>query len=1373
MWVKPQEVLLANAFWESERANPYFTLQKRRGHGGGGGFASLLLGTLDNVLDNKPQPFRILLQIQDSDVSYMIASSTSKSEIEENWSWLQSSMMNTLENFDSDEDIREFVKAKIESLVASTLLQNPHHSVDTDSEKFQSAKARFKRLFGMPDAEKLVNYYSCSFWKGKVPRQGWMYLSVNHLCFYSFLLGKEARVVVPWIDIVGLERTSGVVLPDGIKVTTRIHEYYFSMLLHATDTFNLIEQLANIGMKSLLSEEHSLEHDRRILPSIKRGKKRNSRRASSSLKRDLDARARSEHYRRTFHLPRDEKLDGNLQCTLWSPFNKAHMWGVLYISPNFICFESRIKQLCSVIIPMWEVSVVEKMSTTNIVPSAVHITTKSKLTFLFASLKDREFLLEKISDFLSKTPTVETIPEFFPDDANESVYFQPALKHVFCPVNEAGIPVKESVKEHLWSLHFAEYGRGICMYRTPKSHELILKGIPDSLRGEIWILFSGTINEITSNSGYYRRLVKESVGKMVMTSEEIERDLHRSLPGHPAFQSEVGIAALRRVLNAYAWRNPSIGYCQAMNIVASVLLLYCTEEEAFWLLTCVCENMLPDYYNTKVVGALVDQAVFEVLTEEYIPDLHAHLKGLGVLSMISLSWFLTIFISVVPLPCAVSILDCFFYDGAKVLFQLALSILEANKEKLIKCRDDGEAMTVLSAYFERVSCRDASHILQDTRKQKQKANSSTDVDVNDLIIGSYQKFGFLTTENIDKQRNQQRLRVVQHLEDSVKRNVLRCVAADSAFPTDELEELFVLFKSAHMKSRYWGRREKSERSLPSEHNSWRDPHEGIWIDNQRFQDLFSALSPWGVGEMSDVLANRCFKVVDTKCEGIINFKEFTIIFEKICRGDITQKMKLLYRMHLPPALPLQELQELSNNDVDSYDVVESAAEVTEEDRFLKSEEATNKEEPLYVIRTSRMEALGRVEDKENIVLTPSDSSPLSNHVIDSPLGTSPNFCSLTRSGEVITSSSKRPSFNKVDAELPDRSLSKSPLEFRVDHFEDELEEAMNDEHHIVHNTNNSDRASNDSSKPLSEKSAEVISDDNKDFKDGINKSQSVDKVVEHSVDDIDLDTTNLLELSNAESAEARLKVKKFVESMIEDNEKKNSDDELTDMNQAQFIELWKSFFSLFREDPTQEQALYQAIAKCGTLLLQIGDVAKETATNGAITSDNINGVTNEEVAELTENMSLVDNPNLDITSNENFVFVPTLHDSETSSVSSNDFLSVKTQEHSQDQDVLNETESKRTGDADTSMSRFDPDSVTSSQKIGCMPENESNTTKELPGENQAVGLLDQEWKIRYGQFLACMLSEPVLCEHFEKLFDLANAMKRYKQEGEFKTMFSP
>lgn len=52
MWVKPEEVLIANALWSTERANPYFVLQRRKGHGTKG-LSSILVYTLDSVLDTK------------------------------------------------------------------------------------------------------------------------------------------------------------------------------------------------------------------------------------------------------------------------------------------------------------------------------------------------------------------------------------------------------------------------------------------------------------------------------------------------------------------------------------------------------------------------------------------------------------------------------------------------------------------------------------------------------------------------------------------------------------------------------------------------------------------------------------------------------------------------------------------------------------------------------------------------------------------------------------------------------------------------------------------------------------------------------------------------------------------------------------------------------------------------------------------------------------------------------------------------------------------------------------------------------------------------------------------------------------------------
>ena len=51
-------------------------------------------------------------------------------------------------------------------------------------------------------------------------------------------------------------------------------------------------------------------------------------------------------------------------------------------------------------------------------------------------------------------------------------------------------------------------------------------------------------------------------------------------------------------------------------------------------------------------------------------------------------------------------MDCFFYDGAKAIFQLALAILQANKTALLNCSEEGDAITVLANYLSKIENSD-------------------------------------------------------------------------------------------------------------------------------------------------------------------------------------------------------------------------------------------------------------------------------------------------------------------------------------------------------------------------------------------------------------------------------------------------------------------------------------------------------------------------------------------------------------------------------------------------------------------------------------------------------------------------------------------
>ncbi|XP_035605504.2 TBC1 domain family member 8-like isoform X1 [Oncorhynchus keta] len=930
MWLNPEEVLLKNALklWVTEKSNEFFLLQRRRGHGDTGGkFTGLLVGALDSVLDSNARvtPFRILLQMPGSQVSWTIACGAAVGEMNRHWDWLVQNLLHSLSVFENKEDVASFVKGKVKGLIAEEV-RGRQAAQEEEPEKFREALLKFELCFGLPSSEKLVTTYSCCCWKGRVPRQGWLYLSINHMAFYSFLLGKEVKFVIPWAEVTRLERVSTGLMTDMVRVMTRRCQLDFSMFLSLDEAFGVIGQLADIALRRLLDSE-GLELDRVLQQS------------SNITKRVLEEQALRTYVLALFRLPRGERLQEVALCSVWTPHARCHTTGTLFTTDSYLCFASREEGHCSLLIPLSEVISIEKAESTSLLPNPVIVSVRSKKAFQLIELQDRDSLVDgltsrlralqwKHSMFRSKKSLTSSSPYYTfcydtmycdGEDIEERALRQTvntealmACYHHSQPDPNNSTATMEQVKERLWEDHFPEYGRGVHMFRTEKIQKLVAMGIPESLRGELWMTFSDASSELASHPGYYSGLVTESMGQSSLATEEIERDLHRSLPDHPAFQNVKGIAALRRVLTAYAHRNPKIGYCQSMNILASVLLLYTKEEEAFSLLVAVCERMLPDYFNRRVIGAQVDQSVFEELIRDRLPELAEHIPDLSPLSSISLSWFLTLFLSVLPFRSAVCVVDCFFFHGIKAIFQLGLAVLDANATALCASADDSQALMILTGFLDQVKYDEdpspptpTPHPLSSQSGEEEgRPPVKQHTLITDLIADSYEKFGDLTVRQIEKLRCRHRIQVLQAHEDTTKENALRVVTPDVSLSPENLADVYDLFKTEHFINLYWG---DGGTTLALQHHDPGRPYvEQYRVDRVQFKSLYMLLVPWLCGFHTDTVAHRTFTLLDQDRDSLITFREFAGWLDTLYFEELNEKVRLLYRLHIPPALTESE-----------------------------------------------------------------------------------------------------------------------------------------------------------------------------------------------------------------------------------------------------------------------------------------------------------------------------------------------------------------------------------------------------------------------------------------------------------------------------------
>ncbi|KAJ5665005.1 uncharacterized protein N7477_007453 [Penicillium maclennaniae] len=332
--------------------------------------------------------------------------------------------------------------------------------------------------------------------------------------------------------------------------------------------------------------------------------------------------------------------------------------------------------------------------------------------------------------------------------------------------------LRDRSKMRLWGEYFRENGRNATLVRQPTFHKLIRVGLPNRLRGEIWELSSGSLFLRLRSPKLYQETLAKFDGQESLAIDEIEKDLNRSLPEYPGFQSEEGIGRLRRVLTAYSWTNAEIGYCQAMNIVTAALLIYTSESQAFFLLSMLCDRLLPGYYSTTMYGTLLDQKVFESLVEKTMPVLWEHLAKSDVqLSVVSLPWFLSLYINSMPLVFAFRVLDVFFLEGPKVLFQVGLAILRVNGEELLDIQDDGSFISVLKSYFSRLD--ESAH----PRSENPKLRAITRF--QELMVVAFKEFSGITHSTIVEQREKHKDSVLESIENFAKRTSIRNLGPES------------------------------------------------------------------------------------------------------------------------------------------------------------------------------------------------------------------------------------------------------------------------------------------------------------------------------------------------------------------------------------------------------------------------------------------------------------------------------------------------------------------------------------------------------------------------------------------------------------------
>ena len=233
-------------------------------------------------------------------------------------------------------------------------------------------------------------------------------------------------------------------------------------------------------------------------------------------------------------------------------------------------------------------------------------------------------------------------------------------------------------------------------YKTSKFSKLkerTRKGIPEGMRGLAWTKLVELEEFKKGRENLYKDLLSKIDNSDFIDQKEefvIIRDLPRTFPKNMIFNDKLGEGqrTLFRILMCFSSHSKNTGYVQGMGFLAALFLTYMNEEDSFWMLYCVFSKYnLEEVYTKNFPGLRKKLYIFIKLLEKFVPKIYNKLKEKEVVpTMYASQWFFTLFTNTFPFEIIVRIFDCFFLEGEKIIYRIALAIFKIREKKLLKTK---------------------------------------------------------------------------------------------------------------------------------------------------------------------------------------------------------------------------------------------------------------------------------------------------------------------------------------------------------------------------------------------------------------------------------------------------------------------------------------------------------------------------------------------------------------------------------------------------------------------------------------------------------------------------------------------------------------